>query len=136
MNSRFRAINHVSTLFWDRWSFLVAPSLVMRQKWHQASRNIQVGDLVMIADSGKIKSKYKLGIVVATTASGDGLVRSATVQYFVKRGIAETWSAEHVVRSVQRLVLVLSVEEQAGDLMVKDGHAHMQVCKSVTKVGV
>ena len=136
MGSRFRAINHVSTSFWDRWSSLVAPSLVMRQKWHQANRNIQVGDLVMIADSGKIKSKYKLGVVVATTVSGDGLVRSATVQYFIKRGIAETWSAEQVVRSIQRLVLILSVEEQTGDLMVKDGHVHMQVCKSIMKVGV
>ena len=110
MNSRFRAISHVSTSFWERWCTLVAPGLVVRQKWHKESRNIQVGDLVMIADSGKIKGKYKLGIVVATTLSGDGLVRSATVQYFIKRGTG-VWSAERVVRSVQRLVLILSVED-------------------------
>ena len=129
MSSRFRAISHVSTSFWNRWCTLVSPSLVSRQKWHQASRNICDGDLVMIVDSGKIKGKYKLGVVVATNVSSDGLVRSATVQYFVRRGVAETWSAERVTRSVQRLVLILSVEEQAGELMVKDEHAHIQVCK-------
>ena len=51
MKSRFRAISHVSTTFWNRWCTLVSPSLVSRQKWHKASRNLQIGDLVMIADS-------------------------------------------------------------------------------------
>ena len=97
---------------------------------HKISRNIQVGDLVMIADSGKIKGKYKLGIVVATTVSNDGLVRSGTVQYFVRRGVAETWSAERVTRSVQRLVLILSVEEQTDELMVREEHSHVLVCKA------
>ena len=108
----------------------------MRQKWHKESKNIQVGDLVMIADSGKIKGKYKLGIVIATTISGDGVVRSATVQYFIRRGVSEKWSAEQVTRSVQRLVMILSVDEQTQDLMVKDEYVHVQVCRSVMKVGV
>ena len=99
----------------------------MRQKWHKESKNIQVGDLVMIADSGKIKGKYKLGIVIATTISGDGVVRSATVQYFIRRGVSEKWSAEQMTRSVQR---------QTQDLMVKDEYVHVQVCRSVMKVGV
>ena len=130
MKSRFRAISLVSTMFWNRWCTLVSPSLVSRQKWHKISRNIQVGDLVMIADSGKVKGKYKLGIVVATTVSNDGLVRSGTVQYFVRRGVAETWSAERVTRSVQRLVLILSVEEQTDELMVREEHSHVLVCKA------
>ena len=130
MKSRFRAISHVSTSFWNRWCTLVSPSLVSRQKWHKTSRNIQIGDLVMIADSGKIKGKYKLGIIVATTVSDDGLVRSGTVQYFVRRGVAETWTTEQVTRSVQRLILILSVEEQTDELMVKEEHSHVLVCKA------
>ena len=77
MKSRFHAISQISTSFWNRWCTLVSPCLVSRQKWHKASRNIQVGDLVMIADSGKIKGKYKLGIVVATTVSNSPLRDSA-----------------------------------------------------------
>ena len=130
MISQFRAISHVSTSFWNRWCTLVSPCLVSRHTWHKASRNIQVGDLVMIADSGKIKGKYKLGIVVATTVSNDGLVRSGTVQYFVRGGLTETWRAERVNRSVQRLVLILSVKEQTDELMVKEEHSHVLVCKA------
>ena len=129
MKSRFHAISQISTSFWNRWCTLVSPSLVSRQKWHKASRNLQIGDLVMIADSGKIKGKYKLGLVVATTVSNDGLVRSGTVQYFVRRGVAEKWTVECVTRSVQRLVLILSVEEQTDELMVKDELSDVQVCK-------
>ena len=82
----------------------------------------------MIADSGKIRGKYKLGIVVATNVSGDGFVRSATIQYFNRKDVSMKWTPEQVVRSVQRLSLILPVEEQEGDLMVKDGNVHMQVC--------
>ena len=64
MTARYRAVSHVSTSFWHRWCTFVGPSLVTQQKWHQKSRNIVVGDLVMIADSNKIKNKYKMGIVV------------------------------------------------------------------------
>ena len=129
MKSRFRAISHVSTAFWNRWCTLVSPGLVSRQKWHQTSKNINVGDLVMIADSGKIKGRYKLGIVVSTNVSGDGLVRSATIQYFVRKGVEEKWRAEQVTRSVQRLVLILSVDEQSDRLIVKEELSRVQVLK-------
>ena len=130
MAARYRVVSHVSTSFWQRWCTFVGPSLVTRQKWHQTSRNIQIGDLVMIADMNKIKGKYKLGIVIATNVSGDGNVRSATVQYFNRRDVSEKWTPEQVVRSVQRLSLILPVEEQGGKLMVKDCHAHLQVCSA------
>ena len=75
MAARYRVVSHVASSFWQRWCTYVGPSLVTRQKWHQKSRNILVGDLVMIADANKLKGKYKLGIVVATNIGGDGLVR-------------------------------------------------------------
>ena len=130
MTARYRAVSHVATSFWQRWCAFVGPSLVTRQKWHQKSRNIVVGDLVMIADTNKIKNKYKLGIVVATDTGGDGLVRSATVQYFVRRGVADSWRSEEVARSVQRLVLILPVEEQTEALVVREEELEVQVCKA------
>ena len=93
-----------------------------------------MGDLVMVADSNKLKGKHKLGIIVATNMSNDGCVRSATVQYFIRKGASEAaqskWAAEQVTRSVQRLSLILPVEEQDGELMVKDTTHGMQVCAS------
>ena len=84
----------------------------------------------MIADSGRIKGKYKLGIVLTVNASSDGLVRSVSVQYFVKRGNGEALTAQQVVRSVQRLVMVLPVEEQSENLQVQEDVAQVQVCKA------
>ena len=137
MSARYRVVSHVASSFWQRWCTFVGPSLVTRQKWHQVKRNISIGDLVMIADMGKIKGKYKLGVVTSTNSSGDGLVRSATVQYFNRKGVSEKWSPEQVVRSIQRLSLILPVEEQEGRLVVQDTDAKVQVCKeSAAKVGV
>ena len=127
MAACYRVVNHVAKSFWQKWCILVGPSLVTRQKWHTKSRNMLIGDLVMIADSSKIKGKYQLGIVVATKASKDGLVRSATVRYFIRGDTAEQWTAQQVERSVQRLSLILAVEEQESPLIVKDNDFSVQV---------
>ena len=83
----------------------------------------------MIADSGRIKGKYKLSILLTVNASSDGLVRSVRVQYFIKQGNGEALTAQQVVCSVQRLVMVLPVEEQPEKLQVQED-AQVQICKA------
>ena len=131
MTSRYRVIQHVTTTFWRRWSQLASPNLIVRQKWHAPSRNVCVGDLVMIADASKIKSQYKLGTVDSVTTSSDGRVRSAVVRYFNRKGVNESWKPERIVRSVQRLTLILPVEEQdsAVDVLLTDNDHAVQVCQ-------
>ena len=34
MSSRYRMVQHVTSSFWKKWSALVTPGLVHRQKWH------------------------------------------------------------------------------------------------------
>ena len=121
--ARYRLVKHVSDAFWHRWSTYVSPALVVRQKWHEKSRNLQVGDLVMISDSSKVKSKYKLGIVDNLTESDDGVVRSTTVRYC---NIQSNPNGEdrvtvvRVTRSVQRLVLIMPVEEMSQSVDVQE----------------
>ena len=79
--SRYRLIQHVTSMFWNKWSTNVSPGLVVRQKWHAKSRNMREGDLVMICELSPIKSKYKLGVVDSVHPSGDNLVRSVTIRY-------------------------------------------------------
>ena len=81
--ARYRLVKHVSDAFWHRWSTYVSPSLVVRQKWHEKSRNLQAGDLVMICQSSKVKSKYKLGVVENANTSDDGAVRSVDIRYCI-----------------------------------------------------
>ena len=83
----------------------------------------------------QIKAKYKLAIVEVAHTSNDGCVRSATVRYANIRG--ERSTLVRVKRSVQRLVLLLPVEEQENPLEVKDSDSHVDVeCRSTVKVGV
>ena len=104
---------------------MVAPRLVLRQKWHQKSRNVCVCDLVMICEPSQIKAKYKLAIVESVHTSSDGCVRSATLRYSNIRG--DGWTSVRVQRSVQRLVMILPVEEQEQPLQVKDCEDHVEV---------
>ena len=128
--ARYRLVNHVTTVFWQKWCSEVAPRYVFRQKWHEKSRNLCVGDLVMICEATQIKSKYKLGLIETVHMSADGCVRSATVKYTNISGDGRC-SHVRVQRSVQRLVLVLPVEDQVSSLEVVERNTDVQVkeCK-------
>ena len=125
--SRYRMVHHVTRVFWEQWSKQVSPGLIVRQKWHSKERNTCVGDLVMICESSKIKSKYKMAVVEEICEDTNGIVRSATVRYVnveIIPGGEDIVSTIRVKRPVQRLVLVMTVEEMCAPVVVKDeGHA-------------
>ena len=127
IKERYRVVNHVTTAFWHRWCTEVTPQLVFRQKWHEKGRNLCVGDVVMICEPSPIKANYKLAIVEAVDVSKDNCVRSATVRY--SKGSRRIT----VQRSVQRLVLILPVEEQGGSKLEVHGQ---EVCRSPVEAGV
>ena len=124
--ARYRLINHVTTVFWQKWCSEVAPRSIFRQKWHVKTRNLCVGDLVMICESTQIKAKYKLGLIETVNTSADGCVRSATVKYTNISGDGRV-SYVRVQRSIQRLVLILPVEEQQTSLQVVEKNTCVQV---------
>ena len=107
----------------------VSPNLVVRQKWHTKTRNLCVGDLVMIAESTKLKSKYRLAVVDAVKEDSNGVVRSATVRYCNieknPRGDDKVLTMR-VERSVQRLVLIMPVEEMSATVVVKEFEHYVQ----------
>ena len=123
MRARYRLVHEITSNFWERWSSEVSPSLVTRQKWHEKSRNLCVGDLVRICEPSKLKANYKLGIVDAVTVSADGIVRSAIIRYVLLQKNSKGEDVVRVIRvsrSVQRLVLILPVEEQDTPLTITD----------------
>ena len=121
-SARYRLLHHVTTVFWQRWSSEVSPGLVVRQKWHSTSRQIKVGDIVMVCDSSEWKAKYRLAVVDAVNVSCDGLIRSGTLRY-AHVGEQKTRTIR-IQRSVQRLVMILPVEEQSSAIRIEDdGHS-------------
>ena len=131
VRERYRIVNHVTTAFWKHWCTEVTPQHIFRQKWHKKSRNLCVGDLVMLCDPSPIKARYRLAIVEDVKVSADNCVRSATVRYGKVDG--DRCRRITVQRSVQRLALILPVEEQDGfPLEVKE----QEVCRSPVEAGV
>ena len=135
--SRYRLVRHVTTAFWRKWSTNVSPGLVVRQKWHSSSRNLQDGDVVLMCEHSAVKSKYKLAVVDGVHPSADGFVRSVTLRYANVQNVNGTFKSTivHVRRSVQRLVLLLPVEDQECSIQV-DEHENFVLCKAHVKAGV
>ena len=124
ISDRYQLIQQVTNDFWVRWTQEVTPAAVVRQKWHETGRNLQVGDIVLIHDKSEIKGKYLLGKVEEARMGSDGLVRSCQVGYTVPnaKDSLGTYSGGRklsVSRSVQRLTLLLPIEEQPGTLIVE-----------------
>ena len=66
--------------FWKRWSTDYFASLRKYTKWHTPSRNLQIGDLVLLKEDGIIPSKWPLGRIVSIYPGDDKLVRVVTVK--------------------------------------------------------
>ena len=105
---RHKFISKLTESFWRKWNAVYFPSLLIHPKWHTKHRNIKVGDIVMIQDSGMIKGRWKIGKVVKSEPSTrDGSVRTVDIQY--KNPESNTFVT--ISRPVQRLVVILPVEQ-------------------------
>ena len=77
---RWRQIQYLSDMFWRRWSREYLTQLQERQKWNTPHINLQVGDIVLVADSNRPRNSWQMGRVVDTFPDEKGLVRQARVQ--------------------------------------------------------
>ena len=56
------------------------PNLTQRQKWFQPERNIQVGDVLLLAESMQQRSKWVMGRVLETYPDKQGIVRTVLLK--------------------------------------------------------
>jgi hypothetical protein len=77
---RWRQIQYLADVFWKRWTAEYLPMLQKRQKWLQPSRNLQVGDIVLIVDNTAPRSSWLMGKVEQVNTGNQGLVRSAAIK--------------------------------------------------------
>ena len=104
---------------------------VVRCRWHETGQNSHVGDLVLVHQASKVKNKYVLARVQTVKISKDGLVRSCSVGYSVTKATKDPrkYCGQWVTlnRSVQKLTLLLAVEEMEEELVVSDGGVYNTV---------
>ena len=77
---RWRQVQYLAQQFWYRWKREYLLSLQARQKWMRESRNVQSGDVVLLADQDVPRGRWRMGRVVEAFPSQDGLVRKALVK--------------------------------------------------------
>ena len=116
-SDRFELIQQVTSNFWVRWSQEVTPEALIRQRWHEVGRNLRKGDVVLVHEKSPIKGDYVLGVVESIKPGEDKLVRSCTVGYTIpnSKDLLGQYTGGRrisITRSVQRLTLLLPVEEQ------------------------
>ncbi|XP_058449275.1 uncharacterized protein LOC131429245 [Malaya genurostris] len=72
-------IRHQLDLFWHRWLKEYLPIICRRTKWFNDTKALEVGDLVVIADSNK-RNNWVRGRVIGIQPGTDGRIRRASVQ--------------------------------------------------------
>ncbi|XP_063603426.1 uncharacterized protein LOC134779294 [Penaeus indicus] len=111
---RLRFIQDIINSFWKKWQRDYFPSMLIRQKWHTAKRNVKVGDVVLVQDSNIVRGTWKLAQVIRADPGRDGIVREVDLRYkIIKDGKGYYGEADKIMcRSVHRLVMLLPIEEQ------------------------
>ena len=87
--------------FWQRWSSEYITSLKRYTKWYHPSRNICVGDIVILQEDNLIPTKWPLARVFKVHAGKDDLVQVVTVKT----------SSGTYMRPISKIALLLSSQD-------------------------
>ena len=77
---QWRKVQFLVDHYWKRWIREYLPALQRRPKWVKSIKNVQAGDLVLIAEDNVVRNKWPLGRVVEVFTGQDGGVRSARIK--------------------------------------------------------
>ena len=77
---RWRLCQSVVRNFWQRWSVEYVTSLRRLTKWQHPTRNVQVGDIVVLQEDNLVPTKWPLARVIETHVGNDKLVHVATIR--------------------------------------------------------
>ena len=66
--------------FWSRWVVEFLPNLAYHQKWFKPQTNLQINDVVLLAEDLQHRSKWLMGPVADTYPDKKGRVRTVKVQ--------------------------------------------------------
>ena len=99
---RWRQVQHMSDVFWKRWTKEYLPGLQLRHKWQDVKDKLRVGDLILIKDENTPRNLWPLGCVTQAFAGKDDTVRSVQVKT----------KSTHLVRPVDKICLLEGVAER------------------------
>lgn len=77
---RWQLVRRLSEQLWKKWRLTYLSNLQTRLKWNKQSRNLQIGDLVLLKDDNQPPLQWPTGKVIEITKGKDGIVRVAKVK--------------------------------------------------------
>ena len=86
--------------FWKRWVGEYIDIIRRFNKWHHPSRNMQVGDIVLLQEDNLVPTKWPLGRLVNTYPGKDDIVRVVDVK--TSRGVYK--------RPITKIALLLPID--------------------------
>ena len=76
---RVEFVQRIVDSFWRPRTRDVFPSLFPRKKWNTTTRDVQVNDIVMVADNNAVRGKWTIGRVMKVYPGKDKRIRNVTV---------------------------------------------------------
>jgi len=102
MRKRWKRVQYLADLFWNKWKKEYLCSLQTRQKWNTQRRNMQLNDVVLIKNENYPRNEWLMGKVITLEKDDKNDVRSV---------ILKTKNGE-LRRPINKLVTLVPVEEQ------------------------
>ena len=76
----WRQCQALANFFWRRFSKEYLPTLSERRKWKEKNQNLEVGDVVLVAEPNQPRGVWPLGRIVSTYPGKHGMVQADTVR--------------------------------------------------------
>ena len=114
VRTRFHLVQSITNQFWKVWTRIYFPTLLVRQKWHTARRNLQVGDVCVMQDSSLFRGEWRLVLVTTTFPDEKGVVRNVEVRASSKQDGSKLYkphAPNFLKRHVSNLVVLVPKDE-------------------------
>lgn len=77
---RWKQAQLIAEHFWRRWSREYVPTLIKREKWTRDTRQLQVGDVVLVAENSTLRGLWPIARVTKVFPGSDQRVRSVELK--------------------------------------------------------
>ncbi|XP_070509166.1 uncharacterized protein [Chironomus tepperi] len=79
LTQQWEDIKMISNLIWEKWMKTFLPTILMREKWIEHSKPLQVGDVVLTVDPS-IANTWRKGIIIKVIPGSKNQVRKVIVK--------------------------------------------------------
>ncbi|XP_048486343.1 uncharacterized protein LOC125490601 [Plutella xylostella] len=77
---RYQRLEHIRQHFWNRWQREYVTEMQQRQKWRIPTRQLQIGDLVLLKEENLPPMSWRLGRITSLFPGKDKVARVAEVK--------------------------------------------------------